>query len=300
MKYKKLDELEALSRKRKARRLAVAVAGDTQVLIAVRNAAENGLIRPLLVGNAGLISKLCTEIGYDPGTASLIDEPDPEASCTRAVKLISEGKADILMKGMVSTAVLLKAVLDKENGLRKREMISHFALFEVPALGRLIGVTDAAMNIAPSLEEKACIISNAVEVYHRLGFSEPRVAALAPVESVNPRIASTLDAAALQAMNRRKQIEGCIVDGPLALDNAISEDAARQKGIDGPVAGKADILLVPGLDSGNILYKSLIYLAGGTAAALVMGASVPIVLTSRADSEKNKYMSIALAAAMDD
>ena len=300
MQFKKLDELEGLGRKRNARRLAVAAAGDRQVLIAVRNAADNGLVQPVLIGNVEIISRLCRDIGYTPDPEIMIDEPDPEASCIRAVKLIREGKADILMKGMVSTAGLLKAVLDKEYGLRKRELISHFSLIEVPSTGKLIGITDAAMNIAPTLGEKACIISNAVEVYHRLGFKEPKVAALAPVETVNPRIGSTLDAAALQAMNRRKQIEGCVVDGPLALDNAISAEAARHKGIGGPVAGKADILLAPDLNSGNILYKSLVYLSGGTAAAVIMGASVPIVLTSRADSEKNKYMSIALAAAMAD
>jgi len=299
MEFKKLEELIELSRNRSNRKLIVAAAEDQQVLIAVKTAAENQLVDPVFVGNSQEIERLCTDIGYSISPGDIIHEPDPVTCCSIAVEMARNGEAEILMKGMVSTAHLLKAVLDKEQGLRKREVLSHFALLQVPAYRRLIGVTDAAMNILPDLKEKVCIIQNAVEVYHRLGHSNPKVAALAPVEIVNPKIGSTVDAAALQEMNRNNQLTGCTVDGPLALDIAVSTEAAEHKGITGCVAGSADILLTPDLNSGNILYKSLVFLSGGTAAAVIMGAGVPIVLTSRADSEKSKYMSIALAAAMD-
>ena len=298
MEFRKLEELIELNRNRAARKLVVAAAEDLQVLIAVKTASDSQLVEPVFIGKREEIIGYCADIGYAVSADDIIDEPDPVICCTRAVDLIRKGKAEILMKGMVSTAHLLKAVLDKEDGLRKRKVLSHFALIEIPGFNRLIGITDAAMNIMPSLEEKVSIIQNAVEVYHRLGHNNPKVAVLAPVEVVNPKIQSTLDADALRTMNEKNQLDGCTVDGPLALDIAVSADAAHHKAIKGDVAGNADILLAPDLNSGNILYKSLIFLSRGTAAAVIMGAIVPIVLTSRADSEKSKYMSIALAAAM--
>lgn len=300
MEYKKLDDLVGLAGKKKQKKLVVAAAQDKQILIALKTAAENKLIHPVLIGDKPVILNLCEDIGYEPGGIDLCHEPDPETACVLAVRLIKEGHAEIMMKGMVPTASLLRAILDKEHGLRKRDVLSHFALFEIPGYKKLIGITDAAMNIQPDLQEKVSIIQNAVEVFQRLGMEKPRVAILAPVETVNPKIQATLDAAALQIMGMRNQIRDCIIDGPLALDNAVSEEAAKHKGIESAVAGNADILIVPDLNSGNILYKSLIFLAGGTAAAVIMGAEVPVVLTSRADSEKSKFMSIALAAAMNE
>lgn len=299
MEFKKLEDLVELTRGKKQKKLVVAAAQDRQILIAVKTASDYQLIIPILVGDQAEIRRHCQDIGYDLSGIDLYHDPDPETACSLAVRLVKEGKAEILMKGMVPTACLLKAILDKEHGLRKRDVLSHFALIEIPGYKKLIGITDAGMNIHPDLKEKVSIIQNAVEVFQRLGLDRPRVAILAPIETVNPKIAATMDAAALQIMGLRNQIQGCIIDGPLALDNAVSEEAARHKGIEGVVAGNADILVTPDLNSGNILYKSLIFLAGGTAAAVVMGAKVPIVLTSRADSEKSKFMSIALAAAMD-
>jgi len=298
MEFRKLEELVELNRNRAARKLVVAAAQDRQVLLAVKNASDSQLVEPVFIGNGKKIRSYCEDIGFAVSDDDIIDEPDPAICCTKAVDLIRDGKAEILMKGMVPTAHLLKAVLDKENGLSKRDLLSHFALIEIPAYNRLLGITDAGMNIMPGLEEKVSIIRNAVDVYHSLGCCNPKVAVLAPVEVVNPKIESTLDADALRTMNERNQLEGCTVDGPLALDIAISPDAAHHKGIKGDVAGKADVLLAPDLNSGNILYKALIFLSMGTAASVIMGASVPIVLTSRADSEKSKFMSIALAAAM--
>jgi phosphate butyryltransferase len=257
-----------------------------------------GLIEPVLVGEKSLIRSLSESVGLQTENIRIIDEPDPVAACKTAVKEIREGRAEILMKGMVATAPLLKAVLNKEEGLKKRETLSHFALFQTSFYPRLIGVTDAAMNIAPELSEKISIIENAAEVFHAFGNKKPRVAIIGPVEVVNPKIQSTLDAAILTQMYRRNQINSCVVDGPLAIDNAVSPEAAKQKKIDSEVAGKADILVAPDLNSGNILYKTMIFLSDARSAAVILGAKVPIVLTSRADSEESKLYSIALAAAI--
>jgi phosphate butyryltransferase len=295
---KKLDELVVLARNRKKRKIAVAAAQDVHVLQAVCKAHSENIIDPLLIGHKIQIHKILKDLKINPDSYEVIDEPDPESACETAVSLIKRGEADILMKGLVSTAPFLKAILNKESGIKKQDILSHFALFEIPTYHKLIGITDAAMNICPDLDEKASIIRNAVEVYHRLGVHEPKVAVIGPLEVVNPKIESTMHASMLSLMNKRNQITGCIIDGPLALDNAISKEAAQLKGIDSKVAGDADIILTPDLNSGNILYKSLIFLGGSTSAAIIMGAASPVVLTSRADSEISKFMSIVLAAAM--
>jgi len=299
MELKRLDELVVLARNRKKSRIAVAAAQDVHVLQAVCKAHTENIIDPVLIGHKIQIHKILKDLGVNPGNFELIDEPDPESACQTAVSLIKKGEADILMKGLVSTAPFLKAILNKENGIKKQDLLSHFALFEIPTYHKLIGITDAGMNINPDLDEKASIIRNAIEVYHRLGIKKPKVAVIGPLEVVNPKIESTMHASMLTLMNKRNQITGCIIDGPLALDNAISKEAAELKGIESKVAGDADILLTPDLNSGNILYKSLIFLGGSTSAAIIMGATSPVVLTSRADSEISKFMSIVLAAALD-
>jgi phosphate butyryltransferase len=299
MDLKRLDELIVLARKRKKRRLVVAAAQDVHVLQAVCKANTEKIVEPVLIGDKSKIQKILEDINTDPATFELIDERDPESACSKAVSLIKNRQAEILMKGLVPTAPFLKAILNKEDGIRKQEVLSHFALFEIPAYHKLIGITDAAMNIHPDLDEKVSIIKNAIEVYHRLGIKEPKVAVIGPLEVVNPKIESTVHASMLSIMNKRNQITGCIIDGPLALDNAVSMEAAELKGIRSEVAGDADIIVTPDLDSGNILYKSLIFLGNSISAAIIMGATSPVVLTSRADSEASKFMSIVLAAAMD-
>ena len=203
------------------------------------------------------------------------------------------------MKGLVSTGVFVKAILNKDNGLMTGSLLSHIAFFETPHYHKLLCVTDAALNIQPDLQEKAGIIQNAVGAMHRLGNRLPKVAVLAAVETVNPKMEATVHASMLTLMQKRNQIEGCLVDGPLALDNAVSAEAASHKGIISEVAGDADILVTPDLNTGNVLYKSLIFLGGARTAAVVVGASVPVVLTSRADSDQSKFLSIALAAGME-
>ncbi len=296
MDIKTLDQIVKMGSGRPTKRIAVAAAEDEHVLKAIKQALEMKLVSPLLIGDESKIKSLWASIGLVPEELNVINEPDPVKACKTAVREIRNGNADILMKGMVATAPLLKAVLHKEEGLKKRDNLSHFALFQTSFYHKLLGVTDAAMNINPELNEKIAIIENAVEVFHSLGNDNPRVAIIGPVEVVNPKIGSTMDAAILSQMSKRKQIKSCIVDGPLAIDNAVSAEAAEQKGIISEVAGNADILVAPDLNSGNILYKSLIFLSDAKSAAVILGAKVPIVLTSRADSEQTKLFSIALAA----
>ncbi len=296
--FRHLSEILEIAKYQASKKLVVAAAEDLHVLQAVLYAQAENIIHPILVGDSDKILEICRENHLEPEDIPLLDEKDPERSCEVAIDLIRKGEASILMKGLVSTAPLLKAVLDRDKGLRKNDLLSHAAIFEVPSYHKLITVTDAAMNVNPSLGEKAGIIENAVEMLHRIGIKQPKVGVLGPIETVNPKIQSTVDARDLKAMNLSGRIKDCLIDGPFAIDNAVSKEAALHKGIDSEVAGDADILLAPDLNSGNILYKTLIFLADSTSAAVVMGASVPIVLTSRADSEKSKLMSIALAAVL--
>ncbi|RZT22436.1 MULTISPECIES: phosphate butyryltransferase [Fictibacillus] len=273
--------------------IAVAEAGDQEVMESVLRAYKEGIAHFILFGNGEVISDWLEKNASDstPG----IEIVSTNTAAIDAVKAVHGGKADILMKGLVSTSVLLKAVLNKEFGLRTGKVLSHVAAFEVSGYDRLIFVTDAAMNINPDLNQKSQILQNAIDFVQQTGVSQPKAAVLAAVENVNPAMQATLDAASLTVMNLRNQITGGVVEGPLALDNAISLEAAAHKGISGNVAGKADILLVPTIETGNILYKSLIYFARAKVGAVICGAKAPIVLTSRADSSESKYLSIALA-----
>lgn len=292
------NELIKMVRAKKRRKLAVAAAQDEPVLQAVMEAAEQGIVDAVLVGDKKSIEKISRDIHMDIGNMEIIDEPDAAKASLSAASLVSSGKADMLMKGIVDTATFLHAVLDKEKGLRTGRLLSHAAVFEVPALKRLLILTDAAMNIAPDLSAKKQIIENAVTVAHALGMDNPKVVPICAVEIINPDMPCTIDAAALSKMNERGQIKGCIVDGPLALDNAISIEAANHKGINSPAAGHADIILVPNIETGNAVYKTLTYTSGALAGAVVAGAASPIILTSRADSPDTKLYSIALASLM--
>ena len=294
----KLSELVDMAKAKRQRKIAVAAAGDYEVLQALKNAGSEGIVEPVLVGIKSKIEKISKEIDYDISKFELIDIEDKFEASLQAAQLIREGHADLLMKGMVSTGQLLKAVLDKEHGLRKGSILSHVAIFESPHYHKILGVTDAAMNVAPTFEEKIGVINNAVELFHLLGEPNPKVAIVGAVETVNQRMESTMHAATLSMMNKRQQITGCIIDGPLALDNAISKKAAEVKNIQSDVAGNVDIVVAPDINGANFLYKALNFLGGASTAAVIMGAKVPVVLTSRADSEKIKYLSIALAAAI--
>ncbi|HGA0509476.1 TPA: phosphate butyryltransferase [Bacillus pacificus] len=278
--------------------VAIAVAEDHEVIEAVAKAITLQLAQFRLYGNQEKIMGMLQE--HNLQTSEHIEVIAAQSSAEAAelsVKAVRNGEADVLMKGNIPTANILKAVLNKEWGLRKGSVLSHVAAFEVPNYDRLIFVTDAAMNIAPDVTQKAAIIQNTVEVARAIGIDLPKVAPIAAVEVVNPAMQATIDAAMLTQMNRRGQIKNCVVDGPLALDNAVSQIAAEHKGIVSDVAGKADILLVPTIEAGNVLYKSLVYFADAKVGAMIAGAKAPIVLTSRADSAETKVYSLALAVA---
>jgi len=276
--------------------ISVACAADADVLEAVEAARQKGVATASLVGEADKIAAAAKGAGVDISNFEVVDEQGGEAAAAlKAVELVSSGKAQILMKGMLHTDNFLRGVLNKEKGLRSGGVISHIYFHEIEGYDRIIFISDGAFILYPDLPTKARIIDNAVKFAHSFGIETPKVAVLAAVEVVNPDMPPTLDAAALAQMNRRGQIKGCVVDGPFALDNAVSELSARQKGITSEVAGKADILIVPNIESGNILAKSLVYFAPNKTAGIVIGAKAPIVLTSRSDSAEAKMFSIAAA-----
>lgn len=295
---KSIESLREAAKAQGTRCLAVACAQDDHVLLAVEDARRLGIADAVLVGDEAQIRRVAAENGIDPANYRIIDEPDKVESCRTAVSLVRNGEADAVMKGIVDTAVILKAVLDKENGLRDAKVLSHVALFEVPGFDRLLLLTDAAMNIAPDLEAKKEILRNAVKVAHAIGNENPVVACLCAVEKINPKMPATLDAAALVEAAQAGELAGCTVVGPLALDNAVSVEAAKHKGIADPNAGRADVLLVPNIETGNVFYKSLVFLAHANNAGLIVGAKAPVIVTSRADSEQTKLNSIALALAL--
>ncbi|HOV94239.1 MAG TPA: bifunctional enoyl-CoA hydratase/phosphate acetyltransferase [Spirochaetales bacterium] len=281
--------------------LAVAAAQEANVLEAVCEAYDKGIVQPILVGEPEAIKAAAREArggaGVDIAGFEVVPAADLAGAAATAVQLVKTGRADILMKGILDTSVLLKAVLNKEKGINAGCLASHVAVMEVPTYHKLLVVTDAAINIAPDLPGFVDIIGSAVRVSQSLGVEKPKVAFLAAVEKVNPdKMPCTVTASILTQMNRRGQIRGCTVDGPLALDNAVSRESARIKHIDSEVAGDADILVAPDIEAGNILYKCLLDLAQAKGAAIVMGAEKPVVLTSRADSAETKLASIALAS----
>ncbi|MBP2028808.1 phosphate butyryltransferase [Acetoanaerobium pronyense] len=291
---KSFSEIINIAKERGPKVISVACAQDSDVLKAVEGARKEGIATAILVGDEPKIKEISNELGIDLNNYEIIHEEDLSKASLKAVELVSSGRAHLVMKGLVDTSIILKAVLDKEVGLRTGCPLSHIAVFKIPSYDRLFFVTDAAMTLKPDLETKKKLIENAVSVAHALDIEEPRVAVLCAKEKVNDKMVCTLDAKELEDMNKRGEIKGCMVGGPFALDNAVSEEAAKLKGMDHPVGGKADILLVPDLESGNILYKSMVFFAQGENAGIIVGAKAPIVLTSRADSDISKLNSIAL------
>jgi phosphotransacetylase len=274
---------------------AVAHPCESTALIAALEAAQKGLITPILVGPATKIQEVAKQSGINLGETKIVDAPHSHASAAKAVELVRQGQAELLMKGSLHTDELLSAVVAKETGLRTGRRISHVFIMDIPTYHKVLIVTDAAINIAPTLEDKVHIVQNAIDLAISLGVSTPKVAILAAVETVNSKMPATIDAAALCKMAERGQITGGLLDGPLAFDNAISREAARVKNIQSKVAGDPDILLVPDLEAGNMLAKQLSFLANADSAGLVLGARVPIILTSRADSVRSKIASCAVA-----
>ncbi len=275
---------------------AVAHPCDESSLQGVVDAAREGLIEPILVGPSARIREAAAKTGLDIARFPIVEAAFSQQSAEKAVEQVRSGRAEALMKGSLHTDELMGAVVKRDTGLRTSRRISHCFVMEVPNYPEALIITDAAVNIAPSLKEKVDIVQNAIDLAHDLGAAEVRVAVLSAMETVNPDVPSTLEAAALCKMADRKQITGAVLDGPLALDNAISLEAAQIKKIDSPVAGRANVLVVPDLEAGNMLAKSLTFLAGADAAGIVLGARVPIILTSRADSLIARLASCAVAS----
>jgi phosphotransacetylase len=274
---------------------AVAHPCEETALAGAIEAGDKRLITPILVGPTERIREIARTSGIDLGKTRIVDAPHSHAAAAKAVELVRQGEAGLLMKGSLHSDEILGAVLAKEIGLRTKRRLSHVFIMDVPTYHKVLVVTDAAINIAPTLEEKADICQNAIDLAIALGVKRPKVAILAAVETVNSKMPSTIDAAALCKMADRGQITGGVLDGPLAFDNAISAEAARVKGIASDVAGDPDILLVPDLEAGNMLAKQLSFLANADSAGLVLGARVPIILTSRADSVRSRIASCAVA-----
>ncbi len=278
------------------RHIAVAAAHDLEVLEAIEHAVRFGLVHATLVGKKSIIEELATKHQLDLSSMKIVDAEDAIQAARKAVEMVSNGEAHMLMKGIVDTANLLRAVLDKEIGLRTGNLICHVAVMEVPGLKRLLFMTDGGMNIAPTLEQKVDILQSALTVARRFGVQQPKVVPLAAFEQVNPKMQATVDGQALHEMALAGQFGDALVSGPLAFDGALVPEAAKHKGITGPIAGHADIVLVPYIEVGNVMYKSLVYFGQTKVAGVVVGARKPIVLTSRSDSPEAKFRSIAVAS----
>ena len=289
-----ISDIINFAKERGPKTVSVACCQDKEVLVAIENARKENIVNAILVGDIEKTKQIADEIGVDLNNYELIDIKDLSEASLKAVELVSSGKAHMVMKGLVDTSIILKAVLNKEVGLRTGNVLSHVAVFDIEGYDRLFFVTDAAMNLAPDINGKKQIIENACELVRSLDIEEPKVALICAKEKVNHKMKDTIEAKELEDMYLRGEIKGCIVGGPFALDNAVSEEAAKHKGINHPVAGKADILVVPDIEAGNVLYKSITYFAKCENAGLIVGAKAPIILTSRADSDKTKLNSIAL------
>lgn len=295
---KSLEQLLEKAMNEEKKTISVAVAQDKVVLEAVLEAVHINIVDAILVGDEEKIRNIAKENSLDLSKVKIVNVLDIDKAAAKAVELVSKGEADYLMKGLLGTANLLRAVLNKEVGLRTSSLLSHVMVYDVKSYGKLLFLTDGGMVTYPELKDKIGIIENAVKVANSLDIDMPKVAPVCAVEVINPAMQATMDAAALSSMNKRGQIKGCIIDGPLGLDNAISKEAAEHKGIVSEVAGDADILLVPNIEAGNFLGKSLTYFAGAESAGIIVGAKCPVVLVSRADSAKSKLYSIALGSTM--
>ena len=294
MQIRTFSELFEAARTKGPKTVAVAAGHQAEVMLAGLDAEVAGLAEVILVGDAHLTRSIATDQAFDISGMDLVDESDPREAAYQVMKLVSEGAADIAMKGAVETSDFLRAALSKDLGLRTGRLFTHVAVFEIPGFDRLIFISDAGVVVAPDLEQKVEIVQNAINVARGLRIERPRVAVLAATEVVNPRIPTTLDAANLSKMADRGQITGGLVDGPLALDNAISPESARIKGIKSEVAGYADILIAPDIEAGNVLAKAITYFAQGKMAGVVVGARSPLILPSRSDTRENKLVSLAL------
>lgn len=297
MEFKTFDELiKHVQSNGSKKRVVVAAAHDSHTLEALILADGDNIATPVLVGNKAEIQEILAKLGVDSDKYEIYETHSDKESAEKTIELIKEGKADFIMKGKLQTADLLRAVVNKEKGLSKGKVMSHVAMHEVPTYHKLLAVTDGGMMLYPNLEEKKQIMENAVEVFNNIGYECPKVAVLAAVENVNPKMPETVDGDLLKQMNLRGEIKNCIVEGPMSFDLALSKESAEIKGYKSEVVGEVDIMLVPNITTGNIMSKALIYGGNAKMAGFIVGAKVPIVLTSRGASTQEKYLSLAISA----
>lgn len=291
--YKTFDEIIAAARQQGTRTVSVAVAQDLEVLKALKAAQDAGLVKSVLFGDAAAIEPMVAEVGLSG--ARIVNELDQDEAALKAAELVRRGEAQIMMKGLINSSNFLKAVLNKERGLRKSKVLCHLAVYEIPGCSRLQFHSDGGMNVAPDLEAKKEILINVLSAMKNMGWDKPNVAVLSHNEQVNEKMPSTTDAAALVKMGQAGELPPCVIEGPMAMDVVASAESARHKKIESRISGEVDVLILPNIESGNILGKALIYYAGAKSAGLILGASHPVVLTSRADTPAAKLNSIALA-----
>lgn len=298
MEFQNFDQMIAHVKGKPSRaRMAVAAAGDIHALQAALKAREEGIVSPLLVGDKQAIDAILAEMGAVVPEEDIYDVPDLAESARKAVSLVREGRADFILKGKLDTAILLKAVVDKEKRLGKGGVMSHFAAFEVPSYHKLLYPVDGGMVTYPTLEQKKAIIENTVGALRDMGYDCPKVGVLACVEKVNPKMPETVEADRLKKMNEAGEITGCIVEGPISYDCAMSRDIAKYKGFESPVSGDCDVLIAPNIHAGNIMGKMLSVTCGARMAGFIVGARCPIAMTSRGSTAEEKYLSIVIAAA---
>lgn len=289
-----VEKVKALPEKK---RMAVAVAGDEHTLEAVVHARREGIIEPILVGDKPVILEILDKLGEQVAEENIYDVAQLQPACEKAVALVREGKADFLMKGRVDTGVILKEVVNKEHGLGKGGVMSHFTMFEVPTYHKILLPVDGGMVTYPTLEQKKAIIENTVETLRAMGYDNPKVGVLACIEKVNPKMPETIEARELQEMNQRGEIKNCIVEGPISYDCALSKEIAEFKGLESQIAGDVDVLVAPNIHAGNIMGKMLTITAQAKLAGFIVGAKCPVVMTSRGSSAEEKYLSIVISAA---
>jgi len=293
---KSIKELLEKARQIDTKTVVVACAADEHVLQAIELARKDNIVKAILVGEVKSIKEILVKLDIKTENYKYINVLDKAEACLTSVKLVNTDKNFFLMKGLVDTSIILKAALNKEFGLRTNNRISHVSVLETSTYPKLLFMSDGAMNIKPSLDEKRQIIENSVLIAHALGIKSPKVGIIGAVEKVNPQMDATTDAVELIKMNKQNIIKGCIIGGPFAIDNAINKEAAKHKGLTDPIAGEVDILIMPRIEAGNVFYKTMMFLGNAQGASIIAGAKKPIVLTSRADSTLSKYHSIALAA----
>lgn len=285
--------IEKLKKRKSLKRVAVVAAADKHTLEALIMAQKDQVAIPILIGDAAQIAAYLEDLNFPVSDAHIVDAASHEDAVSRAVEMVNCGEADFIMKGLIETATLMRVIVNKESNLRTGSIMSHLAFVEIPTYRKLLAISDAALNTYPSLEQKRQIIENAVAAMSKMGIEEPKVAVMAAAEEVNPKLAESVEAAALKKMS----LKGCIVEGPISYDLAINEEAAQIKRFFSPVAGQADLLVPPNLTAGNLMIKALAYSAGAKLAGFIVGAKVPVVLTSRSSTTEDKYLSVVLAAA---